>query len=212
MSCCSGSMDDGLPFRNNRLLQGLVAWLLLFWVVTAIAPYNRFDWLLENLLVFIYGAILVVTYRYFAFSDRSYLLFTIFLTLHLIGTHYTYAETPVGFWLREWFGLSRNHYDRIVHFAFGLLIAYPMRELLLRLAKVRVGWSYFLAVTLVLAFSGFYEIVEAWVAMIVSPELGAAYLGTQGDVWDAQSDMGLALLGAVTAMLCTWLALHHKGR
>ncbi len=154
-------MDDGLPFRNNRLLQGLVAWLLLFWVVTAIAPYNRFDWLLENLLVFIYGAILVVTYRYFA---------------------------------------------------FGLLIAYPMRELLLRLAKVRVGWSYFLAVTLVLAFSGFYEIVEAWVAMIVSPELGAAYLGTQGDVWDAQSDMGLALLGAVTAMLCTWLALHHKGR
>lgn len=203
-------MDEGLPFRRNRLLQGLVTWVILFWVITAVAPYNRFDWFLENLLVFIYGAILVATYRYFAFSDQSYLLFTIFLTLHLIGAHYTYAETPLGFWLKAWLGLSRNHYDRIVHFAFGLLIAYPLRELLLRLVKVRVGWSYFLSVTLVLAFSGFYEIVEAWVAMTVSPDLGAAYLGTQGDVWDAQNDMGLAFLGAAIAMACTWLAARRK--
>lgn len=205
-------MDERLPFRRNRLLQGLAAWLLLFWLVTALAPHNRFDWLLENLLVFICGATLVATYRYFAFSNRSYLLLTLFLTLHLIGAHYTYAETPFGFWLQEWLGFSRNHFDRIVHFAFGLLIAYPMRELLLRLAKVRIGWSYFLAVTVVLAFSGFYEIVEAWVAMIVSPELGAAYLGTQGDVWDAQSDMGAALLGAIAAMIFTWLAVRRKGR
>jgi len=204
-------MDEGQPFRRNRLLQGLVAWLLLFWWVTALAPYNRFDWLLENLLVFICGATLVATYRTFAFSNRSYLLLTLFLTLHLIGAHYTYAETPFGFWLQAWFGFSRNHYDRIVHFAFGLLIAYPMRELLQRLARVRIGWSYFLAVTVVLAFSGLYEIVEAWVAMIVSPELGAAYLGTQGDVWDAQSDMGAALLGAAAAMIFTWLAARRKG-
>ncbi len=204
-------MDEGQPFRRNRLLQGLVAWLLLFWLVTALAPYNRFDWLLENLLVFICGATLVATYRTFAFSNRSYLLLTLFLTLHLIGAHYTYAETPFGFWLQAWFGFSRNHYDRIVHFAFGLLIAYPMRELLQRLARVRIGWSYFLAVTVVLAFSGLYEIVEAWVAMIVSPELGAAYLGTQGDVWDAQSDMGAAFLGAVAAMIFTWLAARRKG-
>lgn len=181
----------------------MVAWLALVWLLAAIEPFDRFDWLLENLLVFIYGSILIATYHRFAFSTTSYLLFTVFITLHLVGAHYTYAETPFGFWLKDAFDLSRNHYDRIVHFAYGLLVAYPFREMLLRIGRVREGWSYFLAVNMVLAFSGFYEVLEGVVAMIVSPELGAAYLGTQGDVWDAQHDMGLALLGAIIAMVVT---------
>jgi len=204
-------LDRRLPFGQNRLLHGLVAWLTGFWLLTAIAPFNRFDWLLENLLVFVYVALLAVTYRWFRFSNTSYGLFTLFITLHLIGAHYTYAETPLGFWLQDMFGFTRNHYDRIVHFSYGLLIAYPFRELLLRVGGVRSGWAGFLAVNMVLAFSAFFEVLEAWIAMIVSPELGDAYLGTQGDIWDAQRDMGLALLGAIVAMATvTWMARYRR--
>lgn len=191
-------------FADNRVLQALVAWLIGLWLLTAIAPLNRFDWLLENLLVFIYGGLLVVTYRRFAFSDLSYGLFTLFLSLHLIGAHYTYSETPVGFWLQDWLDLSRNHYDRIVHFSFGLLLAYPFREVLTRAAGVHRSWSYFLVMVSILGFSGFYEALEGLVAMIVSPELGAAYLGTQGDEWDAQKDTALAFAGAVVTMSLVW--------
>ena len=88
-------------------------------------PLYPRDWLLENLLVFFYAALLIVTYRWFRFSNLSYALFTLFISLHLLGAHYTYSETPFGFWLQDWFGFERNHYDRIVHFCFGLLIAYP---------------------------------------------------------------------------------------
>ena len=200
-------------FRENRFLQLLVLWLLLLWVLTAIEPFDRRDWLLENLLVFFYGALLVTTYRRFRFSDISYGLFGVFLTLHLIGAHYTYSETPFGFWLQDAFDLSRNHYDRIVHFAFGLLIACPFRELLLRAAGIRRSWSYLAVVVTVLGFSGFYEALEGVVAVIVSPELGAAYLGTQGDVWDAQKDTALAFAGAVIAMtICWWMDRHRRYR
>ncbi len=187
-------------FRHNHPLQLMLGWLLLYWVITAINPFNRFDWLLENLLVFIYGALLALSYSRFAFSNLSYALFTLFMTLHLTGAHYTYAETPLGFWLMEWLNLSRNHFDRIAHFAYGLLCTYPLYELLRRRAGSSRGWSGFLAVTMVIGFSGFYEVIEMLVAVIVSPELGDAYLGTQGDSWDAQKDMGLALLGAIVAI------------
>jgi putative membrane protein len=191
------------PFAANRPLQAMVVWLLIYWGITAISPFDRFDWLLENLLVIIYGVLLAATYRRFAFSNLSYGLFTLFITLHLTGAHYTYAETPLGFWLMEWLELGRNHFDRIAHFAYGLLCGYPLYEILRRLARTSRGWSGFLAVTLVIGFSGFYEVIEMVVAEIVSPELGDAYLGTQGDGWDAQKDMGLALLGAIIAAIVT---------
>ena len=198
------------PFRTNRLLQVLISWLILLWTINAIEPVYPRDWLLENLLVFIYGILLVVTYPRFKFSNLSYALFTLFLSLHLIGAHYTYSETPFGFWLQAMFDLERNHYDRIVHFAFGLLIAYPFYEILLRQSGVKSSWSYFLAVTGILAFSGFYELLEGITAMIVSPELGTAYLGTQGDEWDAQKDSFLAFSGAVIAMLVTWQVARNR--
>ena len=179
-------------------------WLIVWWIITAINPLYPQDWLIENLLVFLYGGLLVFTYRRFQFSNISYALFTLFLSLHLLGAHYTYTETPVGFWLQALFDFERNHYDRIVHFSFGLLLAYPMHEILMRLSGVSRAWSYFLTVNCILAFSAFYELLEAITATIVSPELGTAYMGTQGDEWDAQKDIFLALMGAMVAMLITW--------
>jgi putative membrane protein len=197
-------LPQKVAFRDNRFLQILLLWLVGLWIVMAIAPFDRFDWLLENLLVLIYGALLVATYRTFSFSNLSYGLFGVFLSLHLVGAHYTYAETPIGFWLQDALDLSRNHYDRIVHFAFGLLIAYPFREVLIRAAGLRPAWSYLMVMIAVLGFSGFYEALEGIVAVIVSPELGAAYLGTQGDEWDAQKDTALAFAGSVVAMTFVW--------
>src|SRR5690349_14594095 len=107
-------------FRDHRLLQILVAWYAIVWVITAIAPLDRHDWFLENLLVFAAVAILIGTYGIFPLSDLSYLLITVFLTLHSIGAHYTYSEVPFGFWLRDTFGFTRNPFDRVVHFSFGL--------------------------------------------------------------------------------------------
>ncbi|MBT8437897.1 MAG: DUF2238 domain-containing protein [Gammaproteobacteria bacterium] len=200
-------------FQSDRVLQGLILWLILLWIITAINPLYPSDWLLENLLVFIWSALLVFTYRWFRFSTLSYALFIVFLSLHLVGAHYTYAETPFGFWLQDLFAFERNHYDRIVHFAFGLLIAYPMREILLRRSGIVVMWSYFLTINCVLAFSAFYEVLEIIAASIVSPELGDAYLGTQGDEWDAQKDAFLAFLGSIIAMLVTWsLARKDSGQ
>lgn len=182
----------------------MILWLIVVWILAAIEPLYPRDWLLENLLVLIWSALLVATYRRFQFSTLCYGLFIAFLSLHLAGSHYTYAETPFGFWMQDWFGFERNHYDRLVHFCFGLLLACPMREILLRRAGLNSSWSYFITLNCIMAFSAVYEIIEALTAVVVSPELGAAYLGSQGDEWDAQKDAGLALLGAMVAMLISW--------
>lgn len=199
-------------FRDNRLLQCLVIWLVLLWTITAIYPLYPRDWLLENLLVFFYAILLTATYRRFQFSNLSYALFSVFISLHLYGAHYTYAETPFGLWLQGWAGFERNHYDRIVHFCFGLFLTFPIREFLIRAAKVASEWSYFLAVIVIMGFSSFYEVIEGITAMIVSPELGSAYLGTQGDEWDAQKDSFLAFAGAIIAMLLNWWHSKVTGR
>ncbi len=180
--------------------QWLLAGYVLVWALLAIAPFDRRDWALENILAVLFVAGLVATYRRFQFSTVSYLLITLFLLLHAVGAHYTYSEVPFGFWLKDALSLARNPFDRLVHFAYGLLLVYPVRELLIRTAGLRGFWAFYLPISGVLAESGFFEIVEAVVADIVSPELGAAYLGTQGDPWDAQKDM---LAGAGGALLTT---------
>ena len=197
-------------FSKNRLLLALAGWYAVVWVITAIAPLDRHDWFLENLLVVAALAILIGTYRVFPLSDLSYLLITVFMTLHAIGAHYTYSEVPFGFLLRDTFGLARNPFDRIVHFSFGLLMAYPIREVFLRVANARGFWAYYLPLDVTLAFSALYEIMEMVVATMVAPGTGDAWLGTQGDVWDPQKDMGLAALGALLCMVIT--ALIRKFR
>jgi putative membrane protein len=199
-------MNAGVPEQhgagsgNRHLLLGLVLAYSVFWVWLAIDPLNRRDWLLENLLVLTLIPLLLLTYRRFEFSLTSYCLIGLFLVLHAFGAHYTYAEVPLGYMLQDLWGLSRNPFDRIAHFAYGALLVSPIRELLVRQAGLRGWWSYALPICVVLAQSGFFEVLEAIVAVIVSPELGNIYLGTQGDEWDAQHDMAAALAGSILTM------------
>ena len=174
----------------------LLAWYVMWWSFLAIDPLDRKDWALENVVALALVGTLIATYRRFRFSFLSYLLITLFMTLHAVGAHYTYAEVPLGFWLKDILSLSRNPFDRIVHFSYGLLLVYPLKELLIRTGCVLGFWSGYLPISGILAQSGFFELVEALVAQTVSPDLGAAYLGTQGDEWDAQKDMAAALVGA----------------
>lgn len=189
--------------RHTRLLAALLGWYLLLWAVMAISPLDRRDWFLENILSVALVAVLAATYRRFPFSMLSYGLMTVFLTLHTVAAHYTYSEVPAGSLLKDAMALERNHFDRVAHFAFGLLMTYPLRELLVRTVPLTGYWSYVLPVAVLLALSGLFEIIESWIAQIVSPELGHAYLGTQGDIWDAQQDMTVALCGAILCMVLT---------
>lgn len=212
----TASMTIRPDFHTNRLLQLLTGIYVTVWTGTAISPVDRFDWFLENLLVFAAVAIFAATYRRFPFSDLSYIMITIFLCLHAIGAHYTYSEAPAGYWLKEAFDLDRNHFDRIVHFLFGVLFGYPLREVVFRHAGVSTLIGYWFTFTMILTFSSGYEMVEWIVAEIVDPEAAYAYLGTQGDVFDAQKDTGLATIGvsiclAVTAFLAKRCRTRQAG-
>lgn len=184
----------------TRYQKFLLLTFFVLWILLAIRPTFRQDWLLENILVAIFVPIVILTSRYFRLSNFSYTLITLFLILHIIGAHYTYEKVPFGYSISSWFGATRNHYDRIVHFSFGFLLSYPIREMFLRIASVRGLWGYFLPLDVTLSCSAIFEIFEWTVAAIVNPEAGLAYLGSQGDIWDAQKDMGLAGLGALITM------------
>jgi putative membrane protein len=178
------------------------------WVALSIAPRYRADWLLENLLTFVAVPVLVLGYSRRRLSDRSYVQLTLFLILHTVGSHHTYSEVPFGDWLRDTFALSRNHYDRIIHFAFGLLVYRPVLELIVGTPSARrpSRRELYLAFTVIASWSLLYELLEWVVVLTADPAAGTAYLGTQGDEWDAQKDMALATAGALCAAL--WEARH----
>ena len=181
------------------------------WILLAIEPHDRSDWALENVLVVAAAAVLMFSYKRLLLSRVSYTLIFIFLCFHAIGAHWTYSLVPydqafrwaTGYSFDDLMGWERNQYDRIVHFSYGLLLAYPIRELFLRIAEVRGFWGYFLPVVLTMAASMFYELIEWGAAEVFGGELGLAFVGAQGDVWDAQKDMWLATLGALIAMIMT---------
>ncbi len=202
----------GRAFHENRFLQGLAAGYALIFAWSAIAPKYPRDWWLEMLLAFVFIATLIATHRRFVFSNLSYALIALFLALHTYGAHYTYAESSFGDWLKELLGQERNHYDRIVHFSFGAVLVYPLHEIARRVLHLRGGWSISVPWLAVLALSGGYEIVEGWTARLVSPELGTAYLGTQGDEWDAQKDMSLANTGSLISLALTAFYQRRAGR
>lgn len=198
----------------------LLALFSAWWLALAIAPLDRADWALENALVAAAVLELVVTWRWFRFSRVSYTLIFLFLCLHEIGAHYTYAKVPWDSWVQaisgvspgSLFGATRNHFDRLGHFAFGLLLAYPMREVFVRVAAARGFWSYYLPLDMTMAFSMVFELIEWAAAEIFGGDLGVAYLGTQGDPWDAQKDMALASLGGLIAMVVTALVNLRQQR
>ncbi len=193
---------------HRRYLAVLAGLFAVLWVALAIAPEFRADWALENVLVLVFVLALAASYRWFTFSRISLTLIFLFLCLHEVGAHYTYARVPYDDWVRaltggslnELMGWQRNHFDRFTHFAYGLLLAYPIREIFVRIANVGGFWGYFLPLDLTLSTSAMFELFEWAAALRFGGELGMAYLGTQGDVWDAHRDMALAALGAFAAM------------
>ena len=198
-----------MKITHKKYLFILFSLFAIEWIYFAIEPLYPKDWLLENILVVIAILFLFTTFKKLPLSRISYTLIFIFLALHVIGSHYTYAEVPYDQWFQsltgttvnELFGWERNHFDRLVHFSYGLLLAYPIRELFLRLVNVKGFWGYFLPLDLTMSTSMLYELVEWAVVIVVGGDLGVAYLGTQGDIWDAHKDMALASLGALIAML-----------
>lgn len=187
------------PLKNNPWLWAFIILFLALWANTFVGTNDMNNWMLENTLTFLFVLFLAFSFKRFQFSDLSYLLIFIYLCLHVYGAKYTYAENPLGYWLKDYFHASRNHYDRIVHFSFGFLLAYPMREMFLKWLKYPVMVSWILPIEITLSVSAFYELIEWAVADIFFTAQGDAYLGTQGDIWDAQKDIFLAFSGAILA-------------
>lgn len=201
---------SGTPSRRFPLL--LLAVFLVIWGWLAIAPLYRQDWLLENVLVVVAVPVLVWSSSRLRLRDASYAALFVFFVFHAVGAHYTYSEVPVDAWSRALFGVplsealgfERNHYDRFVHFLYGLLVTPAVLDVIDARASTTRLWRWMLAVGFVASHSVLYELVEWAAALVFGGDLGVAYLGTQGDPWDAQKDMGLALLGSVVAATILW--------
>lgn len=178
----------------------LLGAMLIAIAVSAIAPFDWITWWLEAAPVLVALPILLVTYRRHPLTPLLYRLIFLHMLVLLLGAHYSYARVPPGFWVQDLFDFSRNHYDRFGHFMQGFMPAILSREILLRTGAMRRGgWLFFVAVCICLAFSAFYEMIEWWAALM--GDVAIEFLGTQGDVWDTQWDMFLALIGAISSLL-----------
>jgi len=182
-----------------KILWLAVYFLVLIW--SGINPKDYFTWLLEVFPALVGLFIMAVTYNKFRLTPLTYFLVLIHSIILMVGGHYTYAEVPLFNWIRDTFDMARNNYDKIGHLAQGFIPAVIAREILLRLEiVVKKGWLSFIVICICLAISAFYELIEWWAALL-SGEAAEAFLGTQGYVWDTQSDMALALLGAILSLL-----------
>ncbi|ABV85960.1 DUF2238 domain-containing protein [Shewanella pealeana] len=188
------------------------AWLVIFFAVliwSGINPKDQFTWFLEVAPALIALPILIYTRNSFTLTSLAYGLILIHCIILMVGGHYTYAEVPLFDWISDWTGGERNNYDKVGHFAQGFIPTILAREVFIRLSVVKVGaWCNFLAICFALAFSAFYELIEWWVAELTGED-AEAFLGTQGYVWDTQSDMAMALVGAISAVLLL-SRLHDK--
>jgi putative membrane protein len=212
--------------KSRRLPQWLVVAFGVWFAVWAVSPWNLQDFVLEHVLTVALAAFLWSTRRAFRLTNLSYSLIFLFMCLHVVGAHYTYSEVPYKEWvgtivgvfghpdfrLDAALGWERNHFDRAVHVAFGLLNAYPVREIFVRIARVRGFWSYYLPLDVTISLSAAYEMLEWGVALVFGGDTADTYLGTQGDVWDAHKDMALATLGGLIAMTVTAVVHWHYRR
>lgn len=198
-------MEFKKEIPSARELMVLVCLYLTGFALLAIHPNDRADWALENLFPISQLIAVAISYRYFKFTRLSYYMIFFYLFVQSWGGHFTYAEAAPFNWIRDHFHLSRNEYDRVAHFMLGFLVGIPVREILMSVVKTSRRWLAFLTSAIILAIGAFYELIEWWVAVLATPNLGTAFLGTQGDVWDTQWDMFLALVGVVVT-----LALFQK--
>jgi putative membrane protein len=186
---------------SSRELITLAIIYLIGFGLLAIRPNDRADWALENLFPISQLVAVAIAYRYYKFSRLSYYLIFFYLFVQSWGGHFTYAEAAPFNWIRDHFHLKRNDYDRVAHFMLGFLLGIPIREILMQVIQASRRWLAFITAAIVLAIGAFYELIEWWVAVLATPNLGDAFLGTQGDVWDTQWDMFLALVGVVVALV-----------
>ncbi len=194
-------MTQARQLASRGELLSLLAIVTLALVVSRIQPNDAMTWLLEVAPVLLVVPLLIFSGKRFPLTPLSYRLIALHALILILGGHYTYAQVPLGFWIQDLFDLSRNPYDRIGHLAQGFVPALVAREILLRKTPLQPGgWLFLLTVSICLAFSAFYELIEWWVAIIAGLS-AEAFLGTQGDIWDTQWDMFLALVGAITALL-----------
>lgn len=197
-------------------MRGLPPWILLlvvlgFLIISGIDPVaDRFTWIMETTPVMVGAIILLLSYKNFPLTPLTYHLLAFHAFILIVGGYYTYAEVPLFNSLQETFGMARNHYDRVAHFIQGFVPAILAREILIRLSCLKPGgWLFLLTTSFCLAFSALYEMIE-WAAAIFTEEGAAAFLGTQGDQWDTQWDMFLALCGAIIAQLL--LSAYHNNQ
>ncbi len=203
----------GASSRSSRYPHLLAAVFAVFFVVLGIVPASRDVWVAEVIPVVIVFTLLLVTYKDFRFSNLAYSLMAFWLFWHTVGGHYTFAHVPFG-WITELFGFERNHFDRIGHFSVGFY-AYPLAELATRKRWSGPVLASFLGVFFIMSIAAGYEIVEWWFAEVVGGGAGVEFLGSQGDVWDAQKDMLADTLGALAAITLFWLVRpdrHLAGR
>ena len=207
-------LSGPLPGADWTMPAALLAAFCVVFVALGIAPLYRQDWLLENVLVLVAVPLLVATRRRMRFSNLAYACLFLFFCLHEVGAHYTYSLVPYDEWFRAltgrsldaMLGFERNHYDRLLHFLYGLLVTPAAAELFARFGRYPRTWAALFPLLFVTSHSVLYELVEWAAATVFGGELGQAYLGTQGDIWDAQKDMALALLGSVIAIVLLGLA------
>ena len=173
---------------------------IIFWLFIAVNPYDRFTWVIENILSVLLVIFLTATYRRFRFSNTTYILLFSFLILHTIGSYYTYTNMPIFKWIQTMFDFSRNHYDRVVHFLFGLVFYFPVYEIITKKLKIK-GWlSYLLPLLLIISFKTIYEILEYLTVIFThNVTFSDSFLGMQGDQWDAQKDIMWGIAGAVVS-------------
>lgn len=197
------------PHSRLRHDLTLLMVFLLIVVVSGFSPRSRVDWALENLLVLLLVGTLVAVSRWFRLSAASITLVFAFLCVHELGAHYTYSLVPYDQWSSAWLGFSfdrasgvhRNHYDRLVHLSYGLLLAYPVREVLWRLTPLRGFWLFFVTLNIMLSTSAVYELVEWIGGAFLGNDTANAFVGAQNDPWDSQKDMAIAVAGAFASLL-----------
>ncbi len=193
------------PPVSNRFALTLLLTFLAVAAISGAQPENRADWALENVLTLLALPALYWAHKKQWFSRRAYLMVFVFLLFHELGAHYTYSEVPYERWwhsltgssLSSALGWERNHYDRLIHLLFGILLLIPIREILQSTTRLSNAWSYAIAISIITTASTIYELIEWGASVVFGGDLGMAYLGTQGDIWDAHKDMALAMLGAV---------------
>ena len=196
-----------LSYRYPMILLIVV---LAFWVWSGIEPHDtRLTWVLETFPFMIALPIILYTYKRFALTNLTYTLIAIHAMILMLGGHYSYAKVPLGFWMEDWFGWTRNNYDKIGHFMQGFGPAIYTREILARTSPLRRGkWLCAISVAVPLSFSAIYEIIE-WLASLSNPTDTEAFLGTQGYIWDTQADMFWCLIGSIAALILL-TKLHNK--